>query len=64
VSFSDVLGDKNFSFYAASISQYRTMSFSFLNISRRFNYAHPGLLADAVLLRQLEGVFYDPRFSG
>ena len=64
VSFSDVLGDKNFSFYAASISQYRTMSFSFLNIARRFNYAIQGYSQTQFFYGQLEGVFYDPRFSG
>ena len=64
VSFSDVLGDKNFNFYAASISQYRTMSFSFLNISRRFNYAIQGYSQTQFFYGQLEGVFYDPRFSG
>ena len=38
--------------YAASISQYRTLSFSYLNLTRRFNYALQGVLADDVLLRQ------------
>ncbi len=52
VTFSDVLGDQQFSLYAASISQYRTLSFSYLNLAHRFNYALQALLADAVLLRQ------------
>ena len=42
VTFSDVLGDKQFNMYAASISQYRTLSFSYLNLARRFNYALQG----------------------
>ena len=42
VTFSDVLGDKQFNLYAASISQYRTLSFSYLNLARRFNYAVQG----------------------
>ena len=42
VTFSDVLGDKQFNLYAQSISQYRTLSFSFVNLSRRFNYAVQG----------------------
>ncbi|HXD18270.1 MAG TPA: hypothetical protein VN654_14735, partial [Vicinamibacterales bacterium] len=33
VTFSDVLGDKQFNLYAQSISQYRTLSFSFINLS-------------------------------
>jgi hypothetical protein len=39
VTFTDVLGDKQFNMYAASVSQYRTMSFSYINLSRRFQYA-------------------------
>ena len=41
-TFSDVLGDQQFSLYAASISQYRTLSFSYLNLAHRFNYALQG----------------------
>jgi WD40-like Beta Propeller Repeat len=39
VTFTDVLGDKQFNMFAASVSQYRTMSFSYVNLSRRFQYA-------------------------
>ena len=39
VTFTDVLGDKQFNMFAASVSQYRTMSFSYTNLSRRFQYA-------------------------
>ncbi|MCA1559366.1 MAG: hypothetical protein LC804_03520 [Acidobacteria bacterium] len=39
VTFTDVLGDKQFNMFAASVSQYRTMSFSYLNLSRRLQYA-------------------------
>jgi hypothetical protein len=39
VTFSDVLGDKQFSLFASSVAQYRTMSFSYLNLSRRLQYA-------------------------
>ena len=38
VTFTDVLGDKQFNMFAASVSQYRTMSFSYINLSRRFQY--------------------------
>jgi hypothetical protein len=64
VTFSDVLGDKQFNMYAASISQYRTLSFSFLNISRRFNYAFQGYSQTQFFYGQLGGVFYDPAFAG
>ena len=63
VTFSDVLGDKQFNFYAASISQYRTMSFSYLNIARRFNYALQGYSQTQFFYGQLEGVFYDPAYA-
>jgi Tol biopolymer transport system component len=64
VTFSDVLGDKQFSLYAASISQYRTLSFSFLNIARRFNYAIQGYSQTQFFYGALENVFYDPVFAG
>ena len=39
VTFTDVLGDKQFNFFAASVSQYRTLAFSYINLSRRLQYA-------------------------
>jgi WD40-like Beta Propeller Repeat len=39
VTFTDVLGDKQFNVFVASVSQYRTMAFSYINLSRRFQYA-------------------------
>src|SRR5215203_2691727 len=39
VTFTDVLGDKQFNIFAASVSQYRTMSASYVNLSRRLQYA-------------------------
>ena len=59
-----MLGDKQFNLYAASISQYRTLSFSYLNLSRRFNYALQGFSQTQFFYGQLENVFYDPSFSG
>jgi len=64
VTFSDVLGDKQFNMYAASISQYRTLAFSFQNISRRFNYAVQGFSQTTFFYGNLSNVFYDPSFSG
>jgi hypothetical protein len=64
VTFSDVLGDQQFSLYAASISQYRTLSFSYLNLSKRFNYALQGYSQTQFFYGDLENVFFDPRFSG
>src|SRR5262245_30216666 len=39
VTFSDVLGDKQFNMFASSVAQYRTLSFSYTNLSRRLQYA-------------------------
>jgi len=64
VTFSDVLGDQQFSMFAASISQYRTLSFSYLNLAHRFNYAVQGFSQTQFFYGNLEGVFYDPSFSG
>jgi WD40 repeat protein len=63
VTFSDVLGDKQMSLYAASISQYRTLAFSFFNAARRFNYSFQGFSQTQFFYGALEGVFYDPIYS-
>jgi hypothetical protein len=64
VTFSDVLGDKQFNLYAQSISQYRTLSFSYINLSRRFQYAVQGYSQTLFFYGQLANVFYDPGYSG
>jgi len=64
VSFSDVLGDKQISMYAASISQYRTLAVSYMNLSRRFQYALQGYSQTVFFYGQLDGLFYDPTFRG
>jgi Tol biopolymer transport system component len=64
VTFSDVLGDKQFNLYAQSISQYRTLSFSFINLSHRFNYALQAYSQTLFFYGQLQNVFYDPVYSG
>ena len=47
ISFSDVLGDQNFTLYAYSISQYRTLSASYLNLSGRLQFALQGFSQDS-----------------
>jgi hypothetical protein len=64
VTFSDVLGDQQFTMSAASISQYRTMSFSYINLAKRFNYAVQGYSQTQFFYGQLENVFYDPYYNG
>ena len=64
ISFTDVLGDQQFNLFAASVSQYRTMSLSYMNLERRFQYALQGYSQTQFFYGQLEGLFYDPSFSG
>ncbi|MEW6320559.1 MAG: hypothetical protein AB1635_05675 [Acidobacteriota bacterium] len=64
IAFTDVLGDQQFTLYAASVSQYRTLSFSWLNLERRFQWALQGYSQTQFFYGQLEGIFYDPAFSG
>jgi hypothetical protein len=64
ITFSDVLGDKQFNMFAASVSQYRTFMGSYVNLSRRLQYAIQGYTTTQFFYGQLGGVFYDPAFSG
>ena len=63
ISFGDVLGDKQINVFAASIAQYRTMSFSYVNLGKRFQYALQGFSQTQFFYGQLEGVFYDPSLA-
>ncbi len=59
VSFADVLGDKQFNLFVASVSQYRTISGSYLNLSRRFQYALQGFSQTTFFYGYGDTVFYD-----
>ena len=63
VTFTDVLGDQQFSLFMSSVSQYRTMSFTWLNMERRLQWALQGYNQTQFYYGQLEGVFYDPYLS-
>jgi hypothetical protein len=63
VSFGDVLGDQQFNIFAASILQYRTLSASYVNLSRRFQYAFQGYSQTQFFYGQTGGVFYDPALA-
>ncbi len=63
VSFGDVLGDQQFNIYAASILQYRTISASYVNLSRRFQYAFQGYSQTQFFYGQTGGVFYNPALA-
>ena len=64
ISFTDVLGDQQFNMFAASVSQYRTMSFSYMNLERRFQWAVQGYSQTQFFYGAIEGLFYDPAFVG
>jgi hypothetical protein len=64
ISFTDVLGDQQFNMFAASVSQYRTMSVSYLNLEKRMQWALQGFSQTQFFYGQLESIFYDPGFSG
>ena len=63
VSFTDVLGDQQFSMYASSVQQYKTMSFSYLNLSRRLQWALQGYTQTQFFYGQLSQYFYDPAIA-
>ena len=60
IAMADVLGDKQISFFAESVSQFRTTAFSYLNIERRMQYALQGFSQDVFYYGQNAGVLYDP----
>jgi hypothetical protein len=63
VTFGDVLGDKQINLFAASISQYRTLAVSYVNLGRRFQYALQGYSQTQFFYGSVGGVFYDPAYA-
>jgi WD40-like Beta Propeller Repeat len=63
ISFGDVLGDKQINIFAASISQYRTLSVSYVNLGRRLQYALNGFSSTQFFYGALENVFYSPELA-
>ena len=61
---SDVLGDKQFAFSAASVQQYRTLVGSYTNLERRFQYSFQGYSQKQFFYGNLGGVFFDPSLAG
>jgi hypothetical protein len=64
IAFTDVLGDQQFTFFARSVSQYRTFQGSYLNLERRFQYALQGYMQTQFFYGQYSNVFYDPLYTG
>ena len=63
ITFTDVLGDKQFSFFAQSVAQYRTTVFSYVNIERRWQYSLQGFSQDQFYYGQYSGALYDPALA-
>ncbi len=63
ITLGDVLGDQQFNFYVSSIAQYRTMALTYVNLSRRFQWAAQGFSETQFFYGQLGGVFYDPSLA-
>jgi hypothetical protein len=63
VTFTDVLGDQQFSLYAESVSQYRTLSFSYLNLSRRLQYALQGFSQTQFYYANDAGTYYAAQYG-
>jgi len=63
ISFADVLGDHRFDIFAASILQYRTVAFSYLNLSRRFQYAVQAYDQTMFYYPYGAGIYYDPSLA-
>jgi hypothetical protein len=63
ITFGDVLGDHEFNLIAASIAQYRTIGFSYANLSRRLQWAVQGYDQTQFFYGQLESLFYDPSIA-
>ncbi|HEY7450242.1 MAG TPA: hypothetical protein VH702_18945 [Vicinamibacterales bacterium] len=64
ISFTDVLGDRQFSMVAASVSQYRTLAFSYADLSSRFQYAAQGYSQTEFFYGGISSLLYDPIYSG
>jgi hypothetical protein len=58
VSFTDVLGGKQVNFFASSVSQYRTLAVTYLNIEQRLQYMLQGFSQDTFYYGQLANYLY------
>src|SRR5690606_4274402 len=64
VTFTDVLGDQQFNLFAASVSQYRTLSLTWLNLESRLTWALQGYSQTQFFYGLGGNVFYDPALAG
>ena len=62
VTFTDLLGDQQFSVYFQSVSQYRAFSAQYLTIEKRLQWALQGFWQDLFYYGQ-NGALYDPSLA-
>jgi hypothetical protein len=60
IAFTDVLGDKQVTFFAQSVAQYRVTEFQYVNIARRLQYALLGYSRDLFSYGLGSNVLFDP----
>ncbi len=63
ISFTDVLGDHRLDLMAASISQYQTLAVSYVDVSRRLQWAVQGFSQTQFFFGQAGGTFFDSALS-
>ncbi len=63
ITFTDVLGDQQFSMLAYSVSTYRTLGFSYANLAGRLQFALQGYTQDQFFYGVLPGFAFDPGFG-
>jgi WD40 repeat protein len=62
LTFTDVMADKQISFYAQSVNQYRTTAFTYLDTERRIQYALQGFLQSSFYYGN-NPALYDPSLA-
>jgi hypothetical protein len=63
VTFTDVLGNQQFNLFAASVSQFRTMAASYVNIGRRLQYALQAFSQTQFFFGNQPGVLFDQQLA-
>lgn len=58
ISFSDLLGGKQINVFASSVSQYRTMAATYINIENRIQYSAQAFSQDVFYYGQLDNYLY------
>ena len=64
ITFTDVLGDQQFSMLAYSVSQFRTLGVSYTNLAGRMQFALQGYSQEQFFFGYAPGIAFDPGFGG